>query len=694
MPNSDLMEIFEKGDLDALVDLLKKNGDENDSDSEDASRESFDPNERDDYRNPTYLHVAVSHGYEDIVKLLLKLNDIEPNVTADYTGEELFVETNPLHLAIHGGENAIAKLLIDHKSTDVNDSGSDPDGLSPLQYALMCRETQIVKMLIAADAEKLRLDERPLPSEKRTLIQVLNEENGFENFTLRELFELGVIDPDSLDTTNDDGYTLLEVAAQEDNVEHAELLIRYGAEVTADVYNLANNDVKALLDYRPGKNQQSIYQYCLGNNHDLEQRKRLILDYEDTTDAESSDDEDYADADITLTKDESAHILKERERLVTAHNQGNHAEKKKLQMLTFRGFHHDPSYFSPEKRQESRADLAAGKSAISYATFKASGYDADDEVDETSKQFATGHQKVKKFFADMRGKADHKETDAPTRNKKTFENLYFRFVQAYVENYNQLFNEGAVEKDFGFDTTHNPAVSTTYLPDKAMKYASGMRNQKGADIHRLNPHYRRTTGKAKHPHLGFTDVFAIDIDYVKKNGAHILELVHQGKIGISHIKQFECEILFESMIPGQYHVHREVFSLPNFDGIYQEKYQEKYGLSKLIFNRFKEKIRDREYPRNSNGELEILNALIEQIVAHLGMKLKEKMEAKLYKENPINPEYAVFPFRDGKLKTIAVSPKEKAQWRKVDQTAAAATVDDLNDEFSIFIIEDDKKMNR
>lgn len=693
MPNSDIMEIFETGDLDALDDLLGKNsGDESDSDDENTSRESFDPNERNHHTRPTYLHVAVRNGYDSLVERLLELDDIDPNATADYVdGLELFTETTPLHLAIHLSNKHIAKLLINHKDIDVNESGSDPDGLSPLQYAFYRKEQQFVEMLIAANAKKLSLSECPLPWEKRTLMQILEEDDQFEDFTLNELLEMGAIDSDSLDATNDDGYTCLEIAARDGDIKLAKLLISYGAEVTESAYKMAKKNVKALLDYRPGRNQQTIYEYCL-ENYDLAQRKRLVLDYEDTTDADSSDDEDYADAGITLTSDEKAQVSKKREKLVVAHNKGNKTAKEKLQILTFRGFHHDPSYFSQEKRQESRADLTAGKPAVSYATFKASGYDADDEVDETSKRFTAAHEKVKKFFKDMRGKPDCKETDAPTRNKKAFENLYFRFVQAYVENYNQLFNEGTVEKDFGFTVTHNPAVSTTYLPDKAMKYASGMRNQKGADIHRLNPHYRRATGKAKHPHLGFTDVFAMDIDYVQTNGAHILELVSQGKIGIGHIKQFECEILFESMIPGQYHVHREVFSLPNFDKNYQDEYQEKYGLTKLIFNRFKERVRDREYPCNSNGELEILNDLIEQIVAHLGMKLKENMEAKFYKQNPANPKYAVFPFRDGELKTMAVSPKEKDKWRKVDHAAAAAIVDDLNDAFADLDTKDDKKV--
>lgn len=695
MPNSDIMEIFESGNLDALSKLLGENSsDENDSDDEDASRESFDPNERNDYRMPTYLHVAVENGYKDMVKRLLELDDINPNLTADYADGELFVETTPLHLAIHHSATEIAKLLIDHKDIDVNENGSDPDGLTPLQYALIRKQNQILEMLIAAGAEKLSLDKRPFSWEDRILMQVLEEDGDCEDFTLDELLQLDIIDPESLETKNDDNYTLLEVAAQDDDIERVKRLIRYGAEVTEDVYELAADQVKKLLDYRPGRNQQTIYEYCSENNFDLAQRERLLLDYEDTTDADSSDDEDYADAGITLTPGEKAHISKAREKLVTAHNKGNKTAKEKLQILTFRGFHHDPSYFSQEKRQAEREDLTAGKPAVSYATFKASGYQADDEVDETSEEFVNGHQKIKKFFTDMRGKVDRKETDAPTRNKKVFENLYFRFVQAYVENYNQLFNEGTVKKDFGFDVAHNPAVSTTYLPDKAMKYASGMRNQKGADIHRLNPHYRRATGKAKHPHLGFTDVFAMDIDYVQANGAHILELVHQGKIGIGHIKQFECEILFESMIPGQYHVHREVFSLPNFDSEYQAEYEEKYGLSERIFNRFKERIRDREYPRNSNGELEILNDLIEQIVAHLGMKLKEKMEAKLYKEKPADSKYAVFPFRDGKLTTVAISPKEKEKWRKVDHAAAAPIVDDLTDKFDELDIKDDKKLKR
>lgn len=643
MPGENIIEIIDSGDLDILKQY------------------EFDPNERKHHTERTYLHIAIELGYTEIVKYLLGLEDINPNQTADYLDAGILTETTPLHLAIHKDHTDIVKLLIDHSSIVLDASGSNPDGLTPLQYALYQHADDIVEMLIAAGAEKLSLAEAKIYSE-------------FENYELKELFELDVIaaTKKELAEVDENGWTLLEKAAEADDVDYVKLLMRSGAVVTKDAYELAGEEVKALLDYRPGRNQQTIYKYCSANNADLKQINRLLLDYADTTDADSSDEENYQAVQTELTEAEKKHLLAQRKQLITDHNQSpTEASQEKLRVVTFRGLHHAPSYFSQAQRKANRADTTPKRTTVSYATLKKSGYEADDEVDEKAKKFVDAHQKVKASFDAMRAKEDAKETKAVTRNKKAFGNLYYRFIQAYVENYNTLFNAGTVKDHFGFDSTDNPAVSTTYLPDKAMKYASGMRNQKEVQKHRLNPHYRRSTGKAKHPHLGFTDVFAMDVQYVKENGAHILELIHTGKIGIGHIKQFECEILFESMIPGQYHIHREIFSLPNFNSEYQAEYEEEYGLSKRMFNSFKKKIIDNPYPRNSNGELEILDELIEQIVVHKGAKLKEKIDAQLFKEDPNKPTYSVYPFRDGEVAIDAVSPNEKDKWRKVEQVVPA-----------------------
>ena len=170
------------------------------------------------------------------------------------------------------------------------------------------------------------------------------------------------------------------------------------------------------------------------------------------------------------------------------------------------------------------------------------------------------NQNITRFFAELKRKPDSNEPRNRTRNERGFETLYYRFIQAYVENYAQLFSEGMISKHYGFTHNFNPALSTTVLPERASCYASGVRMNNG---HYLNPHYRRFTLKPKHPCVGVVYAYAIDLVYFFQNGCFILDHLFNNRLSIDYIKQFEYEVMFESIIPGKYQVDRELFIFPS-----------------------------------------------------------------------------------------------------------------------------------
>ena len=472
---------------------------------------------------------------------------------------------------------------------------------------------------------------------------------------------------------NEEGERLITYLARIGNLKYFKCVLCLGATFKSHDYDDATVGIKRFLDYRPGASEDSIRNYCLKSDSDIKRILALTLDQEDTTSAESSSSESE-DENLKLSKAEKAKYNKTRKELIKQFNADSDSDSDddetdddetdddindRLQITTYRGIHFSPKVFTKDMRKIARNNLEGGKAIVSRATAQDAGYEADDDADENDKELKKAHKKIIKFFDNMRDENDRDERIATSRNKTEFSNLYYRFVQAYVMNYDRLFNKGEIVKDFEADTKKNPIVSTSYKPDRAMIYSSGMRhNPKQFGSNRLDPHYRRSTGKAKHPHLGFIDIFSMNPSYFQANGQHILDMIHRGEISISHLYKFEYEVFFESMIPGEYHSFREILTLPRFDKEYNEEFKEKYGFTKNLYTRIKNRLMSLTEHRNSEEYSKIVNDIIEHIIKYRAKVVKEKIDYNLYHSQ--NKQYAAYPAPDDKLSTeliVADSPR-------------------------------------
>lgn len=73
-------------------------------------------------------------------------------------------------------------------------------------------------------------------------------------------------------------------------------------------------------------------------------------------------------------------------------------------------------------------------------------------------------------------------------------------------------------------------MSLSWFFHKGAAYGNGQRFDSQL---RKDPHYRRFTGKPKHPNMGYLDVYAFDVDYVRQNGFDRQLMCAQGFIGLS-----------------------------------------------------------------------------------------------------------------------------------------------------------------
>ena len=97
-----------------------------------------------DCMGSTALIWAASRGQEDVVKVLLEREDIDPNIADTQDGR------TPLTLAAENGHEGLVKLLLERRDTN-HDTADTKYGRTPLSWAADCGHKGVVKMLLECE---------------------------------------------------------------------------------------------------------------------------------------------------------------------------------------------------------------------------------------------------------------------------------------------------------------------------------------------------------------------------------------------------------------------------------------------------------------------------------------------------------------------------------------------------------------
>lgn len=424
--------------------------------------------------------------------------------------------------------------------------------------------------------EALKAGHSPLPlfvkvpeCKGLTLYGYLKKHGKYRRFALLDLVSIGAVRQSEQD---EKGRCLLDCVAEDDDLESVKSLLLLGVPLTPYAY-ACNEAMKShFFDYRPGRGELTIQQFIQARrlNEDRKQKLRaLFYDQAETTDAESSEavetDDEY------LTREQEDLYKTQQEACVNAFNQGNTSKAPLL--VAYRGVHFSTSHFKKVKTRQRVIDTRhEPHTTFSASTLYDAGYDADDEPDEADPKIACQHGVVMAHKARLEQSPDKKEravasrTPPRERNKIVFDSLFYRFLQAYINSYSSMFLHRYITHNFGFDSVQNPCISMSWIVEKAMNYASGDRFGWAPGANRKDPHYRRFTGKPKHPNLGYVDVYVFDLNTVRQCGYDRYLLYCSGKIKLSSMHKNEAEVIFFSMIGKAFHAKRRIVCAPSYNG--------------------------------------------------------------------------------------------------------------------------------
>ena len=449
-------------------------------------------------------------------------------------------------------------------------------------------------------------------------------------------------------------------------------LLRKGIKPNYKIYEFAVPQIQRLLNYRPGRNHPTLYHYLYASDFKLENLSYLLEDYDDTTDATSSDldfydeqegwetqyfymnDQNFPDldgqgeySDEIHEKDTSTLLVEEtkhRKAYVESYNQAIKKSQPELnfddktyaaRFLLFRGMSFSPDYFSHQKRFEVCSSLTKSQPAVSLSTLTRAGLENEIDVSEVHAKFLDADKYEKDFFSHM-----------PEETQKNF-------FEEYLKQYQTLFERSFTQK-YQHDTALNPIVSLTCKLSKALLYGGGRRFNTGLKV--LNPHYRRFTLLPKHPHVGWVDIYLMDLPYFLGEGRAMNDFIHDPQSGfnVSCFYWHDHESCFISSIPSKYHLGRKIFSLP--------------ALNNAILKN-KQNILQNIFSKNSKDSENAIKALFDTVAKKISPIIENKIKLKLLARNP----WLVFPYylTKGHIQSTCADPSsQRIKYRHPEENAS------------------------
>lgn len=224
--------------------------------------------------------------------------------------------------------------------------------------------------------------------------------------------------------------------------------------------------------------------------------------------------------------------------------------------------------------------------------------------------------------------------DTENFKPKSLADIGTHFYSQSYDGYHTALKESLLRRDLGaaerpmdklfagLMSPGNPKVSTGDVPTHAARYAYGLKPYEGHEHEVLEPDYDES-GTPRHPYSGQVYVSIHPLtDYAEDGPEQVIELQRQRRTNIAKVILPERETPFEGLLgPGRVK-HRTAAKFPNFRGPYLAVYAKKYGLSRELFDAFRNGLRKTD---PGSDERIFVEALLSNYLAmHTELNVVEK----------------------------------------------------------------------
>lgn len=379
---------------------------------------------------------------------------------------------------------------------------------------------------------------------------------------------------------------------------------------------------------------------------------------DDESSIDSEDDDNYrfeviADRTPQPSDEEREQIkalndVKQRERV-------SYADYPRINVAFYRGVHFLTNRMNGEQRKRFRQRDDKYRPLVSSSVYDATKLTPMESSKCDDATLVREGQKQRCIIQELKKPQKTLHLNLSLPRKKPFTTPYSALQQAYTNSYGGLHKRlcegkkrqrqlstlfgGEPDTDepipipFPFDKLESdcpPLVSTSHLPNHAIKYALGQKAFGKGNIP-LKPGYRRSSGKPKHPYLGKIYIIILSApELMDINPAFVLRMHKKREIDANTFYGknvlSEGEVSFPALIEGEHVKLQKTIRVPSFSGEYKDYYQSKYGLSEMIYSNFKGEIRKSR--NQSEARDTVLEKLYTTLISHFSKQLIQEAKAR------------------------------------------------------------------
>lgn len=167
----------------------------------------------------TALFLAASYGHDDVVKFLLQVPDVNPNI-AERVGNTLY-DWNPLHVACAHGRDICVQLLLQHPAVDINCTSDF--GEAPIHTAIFEGHSDVIRVLLDDTRLDINKPSYNIDFNNETPLHIACKIGNVN--IVKQLLQCPSINVNAV--TMDDHWTPLHFACSEGHLDVVQALLHY-----------------------------------------------------------------------------------------------------------------------------------------------------------------------------------------------------------------------------------------------------------------------------------------------------------------------------------------------------------------------------------------------------------------------------------------------------------------------------------
>ncbi|WP_131794165.1 hypothetical protein [Fluoribacter gormanii] len=313
----------------------------------------------------------------------------------------------------------------------------------------------------------------------------------------------------------------------------------------------------------------------------------------------------------------------------------------KFLVAQYRGIHYVTSRWDAEARRAHREMDEMGKPQYSSAVFNAEGVEGYRDMLNKEQDNPDFHVQLTQAAVVIQNLLiEMQESDPCSFNGYAYQNLFLLLQKQYSADYDgfpswldaELKKRNSILAGY-LESRERPLLSTSDVPNHALKYAFGVKLYEGHKDERLRPRWRENL-RAERPYSGkvYLSLHPLS-DYSQHKPSHLTSLFKKGLITLGNVIVAERETSFLAYMPEDRVAYHFKAKYPSFSGSYKTIFHHKYGINKEMYQAVQEALK--KHAPHTEERKNVIKSLGDYLSAFNEVRLVDKAQNLARKQNSV-----------------------------------------------------------